>query len=205
MWPEDQAIEPGAQIRFGLQIRRDPARHRNHGHQEPVAETKTRGNAGDGAKSEMLLDEKRHEVTQGNPGQNAGNAHGEDVETGIEGHEKAQAEDFQGPDGRRARGVAGRERERRAHDKEKERKDEVGGRPAIPGRVLERPVDVSPVARIVHQDHGRDGGPAERIDRHQALAVHRGDKDPTGGATALSDSRSRARELRSWPAAPAWP
>ena len=48
------------------------------------------------------------------------------------------------------------EGDRHADDEKKERKDEIGRRPAMPLRVLERPVDAGPSAGIVYEHHARD-------------------------------------------------
>ena len=56
-------------------------------------------------------------------------------------------------------GHAGRDREDggRANDEEEVGEDEVGEGEAVPGGVVELPVDVGPVAGIVDEDHEGDG------------------------------------------------
>ena len=65
------------------------------------------------------------------------------------------------------------ERKRHGHaDYEKEkRKDQISRSPAIPFGVLKRPVDVFPTAGIVDQDHGRDGGAAEYVERNESASA----------------------------------
>ena len=45
----------------------------------------------------------------------------------------------------------------------RKRKDEIGWRPAMPFRVLQRPVDAGPRAGIIHQHHARDRESAKDI------------------------------------------
>jgi hypothetical protein len=61
-----------------------------------------------------------------------------------------------------------------ADGEEKEGKDEVGRRPAVPFGVEERPVRLVPVAGVVDQDHGGDGQAAEDVERAQALRARLG-------------------------------
>ncbi len=68
--------------------------------------------------------------------------------------------------------TAGRQRQvrRDPRDEQEERKDQVGGRPPIPWRVLERRIDVLPCPRIVHQQHAGDGHSTKDIKRQQPFA-----------------------------------
>ena len=66
-----------------------------------------------------------------------------------------------------------REVRRDADDEQEEREDEVGRRPPVPRRVLERRVDRAPRARIVDEQHAGDRQPAEDVEREQPLAAHR--------------------------------
>jgi hypothetical protein len=65
---------------------------------------------------------------------------------------------------------AEREVRRDADDEQKEREDEVGRRPAMPGGMLERRVYRFPGPRIVHEEHAGDGEPPEHVQRQQPLA-----------------------------------
>ena len=56
--------------------------------------------------------------------------------------------------------------ERNADNEEEEGKNQVGWSPPVPFRVPERPIG-STVSGIVDQDHGRDGGSAKDVQRHQ--------------------------------------
>ena len=51
-----------------------------------------------------------------------------------------------------------------AHDKQEKGKDEVSGGAAVPSGMFQRRVDVPPVARVVHQDHGCHGDATEYIE-----------------------------------------
>src|ERR1044071_768219 len=73
------------------------------------------------------------------------------------------------------RGIAPRQRQVRgdADDEEEKREDEVRRRPAVPWRVLERPVDGGPGAGIVDEEHRRDRQPAEDVERYETLSSRR--------------------------------
>jgi len=64
------------------------------------------------------------------------------------------------------------ERDGHAHDEEEERKHKVGRGPAVPRGVAERRVDGRPGARVVDEDHRRDGEAAEGVERDEASAPH---------------------------------
>ena len=78
---------------------------------------------------------------------------------------------------RRPRGEPARERERHPDHEQEEREDEVGRRPAVPGYVLERPVDVQVIPGVVDEDHRGDRRAAEGVERDEAgrrgLGAHR--------------------------------
>ena len=57
------------------------------------------------------------------------------------------------------------QRDRHPDDEQEERKHQVGRRAAVPLRMQQRRVHMTPVARVVDQQHRRDGDAAQRIDR----------------------------------------
>ena len=104
-----------------------------------------------------------------------------------------------------------RQRNRDADDEQEERKDEVGGRPPIPLGVIEGPVDVRPVARVVDDDHRGDRQAAKHVERDQARCGNAGqrghrrvcgryrraapiDSRRVGNRTILRDAHSDLRE-----------
>ena len=83
-----------------------------------------------------------------------------------------------------------RERDRNADDEEEERKDEIGRRPAMPFRVLQRPVDAGPRAGIIYEHHAGDRDSAKNIERDKA----------TGGLRkSLGDMRHRLSRINPSP------
>ena len=62
-----------------------------------------------------------------------------------------------------------RERDRNADDEQKERKDEIGWRPAMPFGVLQRPVDAGPRAGIVYEHHSGDRDAAKNVERNEPV------------------------------------
>ena len=82
------------------------------------------------------------------------------------------------------------ERDSRAHGEQKKRKDEVGWRPTVPRSVFERPVDRIPRAGRAHENHGRNRGAAEHVERLETPRVHLGRKEILRlAATAIALSR----------------
>src|SRR5713101_981509 len=67
------------------------------------------------------------------------------------------------------------ERDRYADDEQKEWKDQVSWRPAIPFSVFQRPVDVRPRTGIVHQNHPDDRQAAKDVERNEAVVVRHED------------------------------
>ena len=61
-----------------------------------------------------------------------------------------------------------RERNRGAHREQQERKDQIGRRPAVPRRVVERRVDRVPCARRADENHRRDREATKRVERVEA-------------------------------------
>src|SRR5438105_15397659 len=55
-------------------------------------------------------------------------------------------------------------------DEKKKWKDQIGWRPTVPFRMFERRVDRVPRARIVDEEHSRDGGAAKNVERGEARA-----------------------------------
>ena len=60
-----------------------------------------------------------------------------------------------------------------AHREQQEREDEVRGRPAVPGGMVERPVDRFPVAWCADQDHGGDAEAAKHVEGVETPASRR--------------------------------
>src|SRR5262245_43589716 len=69
-----------------------------------------------------------------------------------------------------------RERDRDADDEEKEWKDEIGRRPAIPLGVFQWPVDAGPRAGIIYQHHCGDSDAAKDVERDQTPSRVCGEK-----------------------------
>lgn len=61
------------------------------------------------------------------------------------------------------------ETERIADGKQEKRKYQVGGRASVPGRMLQRRIDIRPGARVIDQDHEANGGAAEYVEGVEAL------------------------------------
>jgi hypothetical protein len=70
--------------------------------------------------------------------------------------------------------LAERIRHRYADDEDEQWKDQVGRRPAIPGRVLQRCVDVFPATGVVDEQHSGNGDAANDVERKQTNAGHEG-------------------------------
>ena len=87
-----------------------------------------------------------------------------------------------------------REVRRDAGDEQEEREDEIGRRPAVPRRVLERRVDGAPGSRVVDEQHSRDGETAENVEREEALA-----SAPSPFAAFRGRARPARRAVRSMP------
>ncbi len=64
-----------------------------------------------------------------------------------------------------------REHARDTHDEQEPREDEVGRRPSVPLRVVERPVEMRPVARVVDEDHSHDRQAAKEVEGREAPAA----------------------------------
>ncbi len=75
-----------------------------------------------------------------------------------------------------------------AHDEQEPREDEVGRRPAVPLRVVERPVEMCPVARVVDEDHPHDGQAAKQVEGCETPAA------PAGGGHGRRGG-GRGREI----------
>ena len=56
-----------------------------------------------------------------------------------------------------------------AGDPQKGREDDIGDRPAVPLRMIQRAVDMAAVAGRVYQNHQGDGRPAEGVQRNEAF------------------------------------
>jgi hypothetical protein len=65
--------------------------------------------------------------------------------------------------------VADRIVDRHAYDKQEEGEYEVGRCAAIPFGMLERRIDMTPVAGIVDEDHGCYRQSTEKVQRYQAV------------------------------------
>ncbi len=70
--------------------------------------------------------------------------------------------------------LAEREDRRRPDDEEKEGKDEVGRRAAVPLGVAERRKDEGPAPRVVHEEHRGDRRPPEEIEGGESAGGRRG-------------------------------
>ena len=80
------------------------------------------------------------------------------------------------------RPLAQRQMRRDADDEQEERKDQIGRRPPVPRRVLERRIDRAPASRIVDEQHPGDGHAAKNVERRpDARQVRRGDDWRIGG------------------------
>ncbi len=133
-----------------------------HREQDPRAEDVREANAREDARDAQVRQalEKRHE--------------------GVERHEPADEDDRHPSPERVPREIAAiralrhalleREDARDADDEEEPREDEVRRRPAVPLRVVERPVEVPPVPRVVHEDHPDDRQAAEHVEGGEARA-----------------------------------
>ena len=64
-----------------------------------------------------------------------------------------------------------REEHRNAHDEHEERENEVGRREAVPLRVSERGIDVSPRARVVHENHSGDRDASHHVQRKESACL----------------------------------
>src|SRR5450759_1813728 len=65
--------------------------------------------------------------------------------------------------------LAKSERYRHPNDEQKEWKDQIGWRPAVPFGVVQGPVDVRPRTGIVHQHHAGDRQAAEDVERDETI------------------------------------
>ena len=150
----------------------------NKAHQQPIADQR-----GDEQRHLVFptrtyqIERRDDEVADGDSRQHSVKAHGVQIEEReAVDHQPEQIEDdrparpcagrstaFDAPCAMRA---CGREDRRDANQKEEGRKDQVGGREAVPGGVLHRPVCLLAVAIVVDHDHEADGEPAQHIERN---------------------------------------
>src|SRR5262249_10916955 len=65
--------------------------------------------------------------------------------------------------------AAEREGHRYATDEQEEGEDPVGESPAVPLRVFQLGVQMTPVARIIHQQHAGDGESTEGVEGRQPI------------------------------------
>src|ERR1017187_9982984 len=151
----------------------------NKSHQGPVADEQRSGDGEEGTGAvggipNGKTEEAGDQVTDGDAGEDAEDAHMRPVEVGEGGEEDVDRKEHDGaPEDvqrERAAGLAtGQSRLQREDDgcadqEEEVGKDEVGEGEAVPGGVVELGVDVGPVAGIVDQDHEGDGEAAENVD-----------------------------------------
>src|ERR1700674_268747 len=81
---------------------------------------------------------------------------------------------------------------RDTNDEQKEREDQIGRRPPIPFRVLERRKDRAPGTGVVDEEHSRNGESAKDVERKQTLAPGRERRD-RGSRPVVRRSHARAR------------
>src|SRR5260370_3727893 len=137
------------------------------------------------ARSGFDKDDRREEVTDRDALQHAGNAHRREMKVRKAGEEFSEQEDnHRAIENLEKEGLefvtsldalTKAERDRYADDEQKEWKDQVSWRPAIPFSVFQRPVDVRPRTGIVHEHHPDDRQAAEDVERNEAGVVRHED------------------------------
>ena len=126
--------------------------------------------------------DRSKEITDGDALQHAGNANSRELKIRKACEKNSQREnDQRAPDDLQVKialaaaafnATAKREWNRHANDEQEKRKDEIGGRPAMPLRMRERPIDVTPGARIVYQHHPGDRDAAKHVERNEAVTSY---------------------------------
>ena len=152
-----------------------------HGQQEGGVDAQQRDGGDDPHRHIAHQDDwRRDRVGEPDPLQHARYPYGADVRHGIhnvqrqsdrdEDRAASRNVDQHRPACRALRAARECERQRRPDDDDEAREDCVGEGPAIPGRVHEGSGHGAPVARVVDDDHARDGQSAEHVERGEVVA-----------------------------------
>ena len=180
--PENFAIKVGREVRVGMQewdvsTRDAKAGHWDEAHQDPVSDEQGDNDDGPGSRPHIKVKEGCHQVADPDPLENSGDAHagrrrerqnravvhrqtdGEDNDCAAKSVEQQLAPRITSPEA----GFEG-EDQRNSDDEEEEREDKIGGGPAIPFGMFQRPVRMT-VSGIIDQDHGRDGNATKQVER----------------------------------------
>ncbi len=189
---EYMRIHPPRQAAGRLELARAITRHRNEREHRPVTGEQSGDPRHLPAPAGPQENRARREITHGDALEHTGYTDGPEGKMvrrqeseGKSGQQHAEREDDRGspPDMRhelpavRAFLHAPRagKRHRDSDDPQEAGEHEVGGGPAMPGRVPERWIDVAPRTRIVHEQHAGDRRPAEGVEGNEAGGrVHNG-------------------------------
>ncbi len=188
MWfgTEHRAVQPRREVRaLVVDVRRALPRHRHERHQRPVQQQQAPARDAQGPQGQPQVHQRHHRVTHTDALQHAREAQRLPLlERLVEQIREVRDEDAESDQDERAahdlpdewtlrhlrlEAAADRVGDRDPDDPQEEREDQVGRRPAVPRRMLERRVDVPPRSGVVDQDHADDRDAAKRVERGEAL------------------------------------
>ena len=176
---QQDAVQEGRDVRPGLQVARHPARRRHEPHHRGEAGEADGRQGGEPPPAQPQERRAGRQVDHPDPLQDAGKPERSEIQERPRRQEEAEPDQdgapAQDPEEQPSAPGAGfdppaeREGDRHPDDEQEEREDEVGRRPAVPGRVEERRIDVGPASRVVHQDHPGDRRAAEGVEGAQPV------------------------------------